>query len=83
MMLSQGNLKGFRGNVYFFDDGAGEYRALNYWDTKNHAEDANSVMLPKLVEELEKINVKKPIVKLFEVYDPMDSEGVMFSHIKI
>jgi hypothetical protein len=76
-------LKGFRGNVYFFDDGAGEYRALNYWDTKNHAEDANIMMLPKLEKELEKINVKKPIVKLFEVYDPADSQGLMFSHIKI
>jgi hypothetical protein len=48
-------LRGFRGNVYFYDDSAGEYRALNYWDTKVHAEDANNVMFPKLEKELEKV----------------------------
>jgi hypothetical protein len=76
-------LSGFRGNVYFFDDREGEYRALNYWDTKDHAEDANSVMFPKLEKELENINVKKPVVRLFEVYDPSDSKELLFSHIKI
>jgi hypothetical protein len=76
-------LRGFRGNVYFFDDRVGEYRALNYWDTKSDAEDANNVMFPKLEKELENIVEKKPVVKLFEVYDPADSQGLMFSHIKI
>lgn len=76
-------LRGFRGNVYFFDDHAGEYRALNYWDTKSDAEEANNVMFPKLEKELNDIAVKKPKVKLFEVYDPADSQSLMFSHIKI
>ncbi|MGM0875846.1 MAG: hypothetical protein ACQEWV_13895 [Bacillota bacterium] len=76
-------LRGFRGNVYFFDDSVCEYRALNYWDTKSHAEDANSVIFPKVEKELENMNEKKPIVKLFEVFDPADSEGLIFSHIKI
>jgi hypothetical protein len=69
--------------VYFFDDHEGEYRALNYWDTKDHAEGANSVMLSKLEKELENMNVKKPVVKLFEVHDPSDSKELLFSHIKI
>ncbi|QGQ47695.1 hypothetical protein E6W99_20625 [Metabacillus sediminilitoris] len=76
-------LRGFRGNVYFFDDRVGEYRALNYWDTKSDAEDANEVMFPKLENELSNISEKKPVVKMFEVYDPADSQGVMFSHMKI
>ncbi|MBO1510598.1 hypothetical protein [Metabacillus bambusae] len=76
-------LRGFRGSVYFFDDRASEYRALNYWDTKSHAEDANNVMLPKLEKDLGKMSEKKPIVKLFEVFDPADNEGLIFSHINI
>jgi hypothetical protein len=40
-------------------------------------------MFPKLENELANISEKKPVVKMFEVYDPADSQGVMFSHMKI
>jgi uncharacterized lipoprotein YehR (DUF1307 family) len=65
-------LPGFRGNVYFFDDKAGEYRALNYWNTKNDAEHAHQVLFPALENELKNFTTEKPSYRFFEVYDPFD-----------
>lgn len=76
-------LLGFRGNVYFFDDSNGEYRALNYWDTKVEAEQAHQVLFPKLEKELENFTHEKPQYKFFEVYDPTDYGGLLPSHIKL
>ncbi|MDP4087601.1 MAG: hypothetical protein Q8934_23850 [Bacillota bacterium] len=64
------NLNGFRGNVYFFDDSNGEYRALNYWDTKKDAEQAHKVLFPKIENRLQQLTNEKPSYKFFEVYDP-------------
>jgi uncharacterized lipoprotein YehR (DUF1307 family) len=72
------NLPGFRGNVYFFDDKAGEYRALNYWDTKTDAENAHKILFPKLENELKNFTKEKPTYKFFEVYDPFEG-GDLFS----
>lgn len=74
------NLIGFRGCVYFFDDLTGEYRALNYWDTKRDAEEANNVLFPKLVSELQLVTEEKPTFKYFYVYDPTDDQDILFSH---
>ncbi len=74
------NLKGFRGSVYFFDDVAGEYRGVNYWDTKEHAENANKVLFPELEKELQQLTHEKPTYKFFEVYDPTDERDLLFSH---
>jgi hypothetical protein len=76
-------LSGFRGNVYLFDDAAGEYRALNYWDTKTDAENAHKILFPKLENELKNFTNEEPICKFFEVYDTSDSGGLLFSHTKI
>jgi hypothetical protein len=77
------SLSGFRGNVYFFDDPASEYRALNYWDTKADAEQAHKVLFPKLEKELRNFTLEKPAYKFFEVYDPSEDGDLLFSHIKI
>ncbi|AIE58700.1 hypothetical protein [Bacillus methanolicus] len=76
-------LSGFRGNVYLFDDTAGEYRALNYWDTKTDAENAHKILFPKLENELKNFTKEEPTYKFFEVYDTSDDGGLLFSHIKI
>lgn len=74
-------LSGFRGNVYFFDDPHGEYRALNYWDTKQDAERANHVLFPKLEKKLQRITNEKPTYKFFEVFDPSEGGDLISSHI--
>jgi hypothetical protein len=76
-------LLGFRGNVYLFDDTAGEYRALNYWDTKIDAENAHKILFPKLENELKNFTREVPTYKFFEVYDTSDGGGLLFSHTKI
>ncbi len=76
-------LSGFRGNVYFFDDSAGEYRALNYWDTKEDAERAHAQLYPILMEKLQSFTKKKPSFKFFEVFDACDDGELISSHIKI
>lgn len=73
-------LFGFRGNVYFFDDKAGEYRALSYWDTKKAAQDAHKLLSPKFEKELINFTLEKPIYKLFEVFDAADDASVLASH---
>ncbi|AST90397.1 hypothetical protein ACWE42_22065 [Sutcliffiella cohnii] len=73
-------LTGFRGSVYFFDDASGEYRALNYWDTKEHAEIANEKLFPSLVEDLQNITSSEPTYKYFEVFDPTDDIDLIKSH---
>jgi hypothetical protein len=77
------NLSGFRGNVHFFNDSTGEYRALNYWDTKVDAENAHKILFPILEKELIHYTEKKPSYLLFEVYDTTDDSGMLYSHIKI
>jgi hypothetical protein len=77
------NLSGFRGNVYFFHDSSGEYRALNYWDTKDDAENAHKILFPILEKELIPFTEKKPSYRLLEVYDTTDDSGILYSHIKI
>jgi hypothetical protein len=74
---------GFRGNVYFFDDPSGEYRALNYWDTKEEAEQANNVLFPKLEKVLQNYTNEKPTCKLVEVYEAADDEDLVKSHVKL
>lgn len=74
---------GFRGNVYFFDDSAGEYRALNYWDTKENAEEAHKVLFPKLEIKLQEFTNEKPTFKFFEVFEAADDGDLLKSHIKI
>jgi hypothetical protein len=80
--ISRG-MYGFRGNVYFFDDSVGEYRALNYWDTKKHAEQAHEILFPKLESKLETMTKEKPTYKFFEVFDPSDDGDLLYSHIRI
>jgi hypothetical protein len=65
-------LRGFRGNVYFFDDTTGEYRALNYWETKEDAENAHSMMFPELEKELKNITHKNPYL-LYNCLQEIDS----------
>lgn len=74
------HLSGFRGNVYFFDDLTCEYRALNYWDTKLDAEQANNVLFPKLEKALENFTSNKPSYNFFEVFDPTEDSDVLSSH---
>ncbi|NWQ44692.1 hypothetical protein MLOOGBEN_28865 [Bacillus sp. EB106-08-02-XG196] len=76
-------MTGFRGSVYFFDDPSGEYRALNYWDTKEEAERANKVLFPKLVLELQNYTQEKPTVKLVEVFEATNDDDIVKSHIKL
>ncbi|ARK29616.1 hypothetical protein [Halalkalibacter krulwichiae] len=76
-------LSGFRGNVYFFDDTIGEYRALNYWDTKLNAQQAHKVLCDKLESELQLLSSEKPTYKLLEVYDPPQDEEWISSHIQL
>ncbi|MCM3164147.1 hypothetical protein KDJ21_024635 [Metabacillus litoralis] len=74
------NLYGFRGNVYFFDDPNGEYKALNYWDTKELAEKAHEVLFPQLENELKNLTTEKPRYRIFEVFDPTDDQDMVASH---
>lgn len=73
-------LNGFRGNVYFFDDSNGEYHALNYWETKEYAEEAHKILFPKLENELQHFGSEKPVYKFFEVYEPTDEVDLFSSH---
>ncbi|MEH7235105.1 hypothetical protein [Bacillus sp. JJ1562] len=73
-------LMGFRGNVYFFDDSSGEYRVVNYWDTKQDAEAAQRVISPKLEKVLEKYTDEKPTYRIFEIFDAIDDEEIISSH---
>ncbi|MFP5115343.1 hypothetical protein ACSU64_23615 [Bacillaceae bacterium C204] len=75
-------LAGFRGNVYFYDDAVSEYRALNYWDTKEDAVRANQLLFPKLLGKLNDLTDEPPTYKFFEVYDPNEGGSVLASHIK-
>lgn len=74
---------GFRGNVYFFDDPTGEYRALNYWDTKEDAEDAHKVLFPQFEQKLLRYTSEKPTYKFFEVFEATDDGDLLSSHIGI
>lgn len=74
---------GFRGSVYFFDDPIGEYRALNYWDTKEEAEQANQVLFPKLEQEILNYTTEKPIVKIVEVFEATEDDDLLKSHVKL
>jgi hypothetical protein len=74
---------GFRGSVYFFDDPTGEYRALNYWDSKEEAEYANNVLFPKLEKELQSYTNEKPTVKLVEVFEAANDDDLLKSHVKV
>jgi hypothetical protein len=74
---------GFRGSVYFFDDPAGEYRALNYWDTKEEAEQANQVLFPKLEQEILNYTTEKPTVKIVEVFEATEDNDLLKSHVKL
>ncbi|KHF39492.1 hypothetical protein [Halalkalibacter okhensis] len=80
--MSRG-LIGFRGNVYFFDSDTGEYKALNYWNSKLDAEEAQKLLFPKLVEELQKVTNEEPSYKIFEVYDPTDDIDLLSSHTNL
>ncbi|MEH7382667.1 hypothetical protein V7138_19545 [Bacillus sp. JJ1533] len=73
-------LMGFRGNVYFFDDSTGEYRVVNYWDTKQDAEAAHQVISPKLEEVLQKYTNEKPTYRFFEIFDGIDDGEILSSH---
>ncbi|MFT4415602.1 hypothetical protein ACLM5H_17235 [Fredinandcohnia humi] len=73
-------LLGFRGNVYFFDDPTGEYRALNYWDTMDDVEHAHQVLFPKLEQELQRYTNEKPVYRVFEVFDASDDGEILTSH---
>lgn len=77
--ISRG-LMGFRGNVYFFDDSSGEYRSVNYWDTKQDAESAHKVISPKLEEALQQYTNEKPTYRFFEVFDAIDEGEIISSH---
>ncbi|WP_026694621.1 hypothetical protein [Peribacillus kribbensis] len=74
-------LSGFRGNVYFMDDSSCEYRALNYWDTKKDAEQANLILFPILEKAVQKYTSNKPSYKMFEVFDPTNDSELISSHI--
>jgi hypothetical protein len=74
------NLPGFRGNVYFFDES--EYRALNYWETKDDAMHAHKVLFPKLENELKNVTSERPAYQFFEVFDPADDGELLSSHTK-
>ena len=74
---------GFRGSVYFFDDPSEEYRALNYWDTKQEAAQANNVLFPKLEKELQNYTNEKPTVKFVEVFEATDDDDLLKSHVKL
>jgi hypothetical protein len=74
---------GFRGSVYLFDDPTGEYRALNYWDTKEEAEQANQVLFPKLEKEILNYATEKPTVKIVEVFEATDDDDLLKSHVKL
>ncbi|MDR4888072.1 hypothetical protein RGU12_10980 [Fredinandcohnia sp. QZ13] len=74
------SLMGFRGNVYFFDDSSGEYRVVNYWDTKQDAEAAHKVISPKLEEVLQKYTSEKPTYRFFEIFDVIDDGDIIASH---
>ncbi|WP_040209028.1 hypothetical protein [Neobacillus jeddahensis] len=76
-------LVGFRGSVYFFNDPSGEYRALNYWDTKEEAEKAHQVLFPKLEVALKAITTEKPSCQFYQVFEATDDEDLLKSHIKI
>lgn len=76
-------MTGFRGSVYFFDDASAEYRALNYWDTKEEAEQANQVLFPKLEQEILNYTSEKPTVKIVEVFEATDDDDLMKSHVKL
>jgi hypothetical protein len=76
-------MAGFRGSVYFFDDPSGEYRAVNYWDTKEEADQANNVLFPKLEQELQNYTTEKPIVNLVEVFEATDDDDIVKSHIRL
>ncbi|WP_045519984.1 hypothetical protein [Neobacillus niacini] len=76
-------MNGFRGSVCFFDDPSGEYRALNYWDTKEEAEQANKILFPKLEQELRNYTNEKPTVKLVEVFEATNDDDIVKSHIKL
>lgn len=76
-------MNGFRGSVYFFDDPSGEYRALNYWDTKKEAEQANKVLFPKLEQKLQMHTNEKPTVKIVEVFEATNDDDIVKSHIKL
>ncbi|MFB6465567.1 hypothetical protein ACE38V_01985 [Cytobacillus sp. Hz8] len=77
------NLTGFRGNVYFFDDLNGEYHTLNYWDTKQDAENAHEILFPKFTAKLEKYTDEKIVYRIFEVFDTSENSGFFQSHLKL
>ncbi|WNC15806.1 antibiotic biosynthesis monooxygenase [Brevibacillus brevis] len=64
--------KGFRGNAYFFEDGKGEYAALNYWESKKDAESANAIMFPYFQAAVRDVVKEEPALRIFEVYDPLE-----------
>ncbi|MEH7385010.1 hypothetical protein V7147_06295 [Bacillus sp. JJ1521] len=74
------SLVGFRGNVYFFDDSSGEYRVVNYWDTKHDAQAAHKVISPRLEEVLQNYSDEKPAYRFFEIFDAIDEGEIISSH---
>ena len=68
--------KGFRGNVYFSDDAKGEYGAINYWNSSLDADAANRILAPMFEARVVQTMQAAPVVKIFEVYDPLEKNPV-------
>ncbi|MCS7462330.1 hypothetical protein N0M98_19500 [Paenibacillus doosanensis] len=68
--------KGFRGNVYFSDDSKGEYGAINYWNSAMDADAASLILGPMFEQKVEPAVQETPVVKIFEVYDPLEKNPV-------
>jgi len=62
--------KGFIRATFLCNYEAGEYGALNVWESSEDAEASRKVVFPILESKLAGITKSPPTVRLFDVYEP-------------
>ncbi|MEZ5450656.1 MAG: hypothetical protein R3E89_17365 [Thiolinea sp.] len=64
------SMPGFEQVSFFLDETSGEYGSLTVWASKDEADAANQLTMPRLQQALEGKLKAPPVIKEFEVYLP-------------
>lgn len=56
--------------VFFANNAAGEYGTLTIWESKEDVETEATILIPRLQDALAGISSERPLIRLYEVYEP-------------
>jgi heme-degrading monooxygenase HmoA len=63
-------MKGFKSQIHFGDETAGEYSSVTIYESKEDAEASMTANRPKLEQAIKDIVKRPPTFKIYEVYEP-------------